>query len=99
MKKEDFVVAVGIVERMDKLQHTIFRLQEITNKKSYAIIASDYPSSSLTDETPLQYIVKLNMGEIATEVFIQDIMEYYINTLNLELNELIKSFDDIIEKI
>jgi len=99
MKKEEFDVAIGIVERMDKLQHTIFKLQDIMNKKSYAIIASDYPNSSLNDETPLQYIVKLNSGEIATEIFIQDIFEYYVNTLNLELNELRKSFDEIVEKI
>lgn len=99
MKKDDFDVAMGIVERMDKLQHTIFKLQEITNKKSYAIIASDYPNGRLDEDTPLQYIVKLNSGEIATEVFVQDILEYYVSTLNLELNELRKSFDELVEKI
>lgn len=99
MKRSDFDIAVGIAERMDKLEHTIFKLQEITNKNSYAIIASDYPHHKLDEETPLQYIVKLNSGEMATEVFVQDILEYYINTLNLELNELRKSFDDIVDKI
>lgn len=97
MNRDQFDIAVGIVERMDKLRNTIFNLQEIQNKKSYAIIASDYETGRLTEDTPLQYIVKLNESEIATEVFIQDILEYYINTLNLELNELTKNFEDILE--
>ena len=92
MKREDFDIAAGIVERMDKLEHSIFSLQEIMNNKSYAIIASN--DTKIDSQLP-EYIVKLNVGEIATEVFIQDILEYYVNTLNLELNELRKSLEDI----
>lgn len=92
MKREDFDIAAGIVERMDKLEHSIFCLQEIMNKKSYAIIASN--DNKIDNQLP-EYIVKLNPGEIATEVFIQDILEYYVNTLNLELNELRKSLEEI----
>ena len=92
MKRADFDIAAGIVERMDKLEHSIFCLQEIMNKKSYAIIASN--DTKIDSQLP-EYIVKLNVGEIATEVFIQDILEYYVNTLNLELNELRKSLEDI----
>jgi len=88
MKRDDFDVAAGIVDRMDKLENTIFNLQGIMNKKTYTIISSDDNGNEIS--------VKLNSNEIATEVFIQDILEYYINTLNLELNELRKSFEDII---
>jgi len=91
MKRADFDIAAGIVERMDKLEHTIFCLQEIMNKKSYTIIASN----EIKIDQLAEYIVNLNPGEIATEVFIQDILEYYVNTLNLELNELRKNLEDI----
>lgn len=94
MKREDFDIAAGIVERMDKLEHSIFCLQEIMNKKSYAIIASSKEDKIDNHSLP-EYFVKLNCGEIATEVFIQDILEYYVNTLNLELEELRKSLEEI----
>ena len=37
---------------------------------------------------------QLNEGEIATVVFSTDILELYVNTLNLELNDLVKSLED-----
>jgi hypothetical protein len=87
MKRDKFEIALPIVDRMDKLQKTIFELQEIQNKNSYKIIAYD------NDEN--ETVVELKNGNISTEVFIQDILEYYINTLNLELNELQKTFDEL----
>jgi ABC-type polysaccharide/polyol phosphate transport system ATPase subunit len=92
MKREQFDIAAGIVDRMDKLEKTIFKLQEIQNKKEYIIIASD---SSIRTDVLTNKVLELTEGEIATEVFVQDILEYYINTLNLELNELRKNFDEI----
>jgi hypothetical protein len=104
MERKDFDIAEGLVDRMDKLEKTIFDLQEIMNKKSYVICANnDYYShkpgtcgvQSYSSLEPAQHCVELNEGEIATVVFVQDILEYYINTLNLELNELRKTFDEI----
>jgi len=106
MKREQFDVAAPLIDRMDKLEKTIFKLQEIMNKKNYAILASDediiYVSNKLADVyssgeniEQKQYRVILDNGEIATEIFIQEILEYYINTLNLELNELRKSLEEI----
>lgn len=112
MKRENFDIAAGIVERMDKLKKTIFDLQGITNKKSFIIVASDndsvnkikyppklpfkIPEFDLSfDEKDDNILVNLNSDEIATIVFTQDILEYYINTLNLELEELRKSFEDL----
>lgn len=99
MKREQFDIAASIVDRMDKLENTIFKLQEIQNKKSYKIVASISDQIQMfgnngTNETSENF-VDLNAGEIATEVFIQDILEYYINILNLELDELRKSFESI----
>lgn len=93
MKRENFDIAAGIVQRMDILKQTIFDTQDIMKKKSFLIIASD--DNSIDKISKEQILVRLNSGEIATEVFIQDVLEYYINTLNLELEELIKSFEDL----
>lgn len=92
MNRKEFDVAAGIVERMDKLERKIFQLQEIMNKKSYTIIANDHDS---TIGLASNLKVELYPDEIATEVFIQDILPYYIDTLNLELDELRKSFEEI----
>lgn len=99
MNRKDFDVAAGIAERMDKLEKTIFALQAIMGKKSYKIIASTNNQVEMFGTNGISGIsevfVDLNASEIATEVFLQDILEYYINTLNLELDELRKSFEEI----
>jgi glutamine synthetase len=92
MNRKQFDVAAGIAERIDKLEKTIFDLEKIKNKKSYKIVAQMGITGPL--EVPQSW-VELNEGEIATEVFIQDVLDYYINTLNLELDELRKSFEEI----
>jgi hypothetical protein len=42
MKREDFDIAAGIVDRMDKLEKTIFKLEEIRYKQEFTIIAKKY---------------------------------------------------------
>lgn len=95
MKREQFEIAAVLFDRMDKLEKTIFKLQEIQNKKRYTITAYNEPVHTSGDLSSNSNMVELNEGEIATEVFIQDILEYYINTLNLELDELRKSFEEL----
>lgn len=82
MDRSTYDVAEHIVNRMDKLQKTIFELQELSDKKMYMISSGDK-------------IVALNEGEVATEVFIQGFFEYYIGLLNLELNELKQEFENL----
>ena len=91
MKREDFDIAAGIVDRMDKLEKTIFKLEEIRNKQEFTIIAKN-----TNDLSELQLCkVELLFDDLATVIFTQDILELFINTLNLELEELRKSFDEI----
>jgi len=90
MKRNDFDVAAGLVYRIDKIQKTIFELQSITKCDKFKIIGElSNINSQLRNE------VELNTGDISTEVFSQDILEYFINTLNLELNELRENFDNL----
>ena len=96
MNRKEFDVAAGLVERIDKLEKTIFQLESLKDRKSYKIVAPmDIIVSPTGGASGGQIWVELNEGEIATEVFIQDVLEYYINTLNLELDELRKSFEEI----
>jgi len=94
MNRKEFDVAAGIAERMDKLEKTIFGLQEIQNKKTFKILATN---ESEFAEVPVEGECEVNLreNEIATEVFIQGTLQYYIDNLNLELNELRKSFEEI----
>ena len=96
MNRKDFDIAATLVERIDKLERTIFGLQEMLNKKSFQIVASDFSIGEIISNLDKkESIVYLNPNEIATEVFVQDILQYYIDTLNLELEELRKSFEEI----
>jgi hypothetical protein len=88
MKREDFDVAAGIVDRMDKLEKTIFKLEEIRYKQEFTISARNIADLSICK-------VELLFDDLATVVFTQDILELFINTLNLELEDLRKSFEEI----
>ena len=96
MNRKEFDVAATLVERMDKLEKTIFGLEEIKDMKIYKITASDAPLGYASTNSEYKILeVNLNPNEIATEVFIQNILQYYIDNLNLELNELRKDFEEI----
>ena len=96
MNRKEFDVAAGIAERMDKLEKTIFELESLKDKKSFKIVAPlgivTLPNGGASSG---QIWVELKEDEIATEVFLQGILQYYIDNLNLELNELRKSFEEI----
>lgn len=90
MKRETAELAAAIVDRVDKLEKTLLELQNITNKKSYKILAYDN-----INQPSIPIEVKLEEYSIAKEVFSQDILEYYINTLNLELEEELKKLEEL----
>ena len=87
MNRDNANLVAQIVDRITKLEKTIFELQNLTYNNTFIITGSN-------ENGQLFNTVKLNANEIATVVFTQDILELYINTLNLELNELIKSLEE-----
>jgi len=86
MKRETADIASAIIDRINKLEKTILQLQNITNYSDYSIVAEKF---GFRDE------VKLASGTISNAVFTQDILEYFINTLNLELEEEEKKLDEL----
>lgn len=78
MERGSAEIASNIIDRINKLEDIILKLETIRNKKIYSIIASD-------DNINIR--IDLNDSIIANEVFSQEILEFYINTLNLELME------------
>lgn len=102
MRREDFDIAAGLVYRIDKLEKTIFKLEQIKNCNNFKIIGENYIVNNMTTAmattSTVTTSIELNSGDIATEVFSQDILDYYTNTLNLELNELRVSLDIIFPK-
>jgi hypothetical protein len=89
MNRDNAILVAGIVDRITKLEKTIFEVQQLLDKDTFTIIGSH----SMTDSPVSNIVVSLNHDEIATVVFTQDIIELYINTLNLELCELIKELE------
>ena len=91
MKIEDFDVAAGLVYRIDKLEKTIFKLNDLKiNSNKFKIIGENSMEINFN-----KIEIELNTGDISTEVFSQDILEYFINTLNLELNEMRDNFNEL----
>jgi len=89
MKRNDFEVAAGLLYRINNTEKTIFELQAINKCNEFKIIGINSINGFRVGD------VELNTGDISTEVFSQDILEYFINTLNLELNELRENFDKL----
>jgi len=87
MNRDNALLVANIVDKITKLEKTIFDVQRLTNKRSFIIKGSE---PGIIGEKE----IVLNEGEIATVVFSTDILDLYINTLNLELNELVKSLEE-----
>lgn len=92
MKREIFDIAAGLVERIDKLEKIIFKIQEISHKKNFEIRGFN---SMVDNDVNLNNSIFLNDCDLATEIFIENFFEFYINNLNLELDELRKSLEDL----
>jgi len=91
MNRDNAQIVASIVERIDKLEKTIFKLQNLSNKTSFTITGVN---NMMSTTNAGEISVELNVGEIATVVFAQDILELFINTLNLELDELVKKLEE-----
>ena len=89
MNRDNALLVAGIVDRITKLEKTIFEVQQLLDKDMFTITGSH----SMTNSPVSGIVVNLNPNEIATVVFVQDIIELYINTLNLELCELVKELE------
>lgn len=96
MNRDNALIVAGLVDRITKLEKTIFKLQEIMNKESFKIIAVEKQDEKYSNKTyEIETVVELHSGDIATVVFTQDVLQFYIDTLNLELNDLLNELDEI----
>lgn len=87
MNRDNALLVANIVDKITKLEKTIFDVQHLMSKRSFTIKGFEPGIIGGVE-------VELKEGEIATVVFSTDILELYVNTLNLELNELVKSLED-----
>ena len=87
MNRDNALLVANIVDKITKLEKTIFEVQGLMNLRAFTIKGCIPGINGIRN-------VELNDGEIATVVFATDILELYINTLNLELNELVRSLED-----
>lgn len=88
MKKENFDIASGLIDRIDKLEKMIFNLQDLSKCKYFTIIGDTKNDSDIGNIT-----INLKSNEMATEIFVDNILEYYIGILNIELQELRNDFE------
>ena len=88
MNRDNALLVANIVDKITKLEKTIFDVQNLTDKTSFTIKGYNRYIGVVDSE------IQLNEGEVATVVFSTDILELYINTLNLELNDLVKSLEE-----
>lgn len=94
MKRENYEIASGLVDRIDNLEKTIFSLQDLSKCKQFTIIG-DAKNSDDENNDVFTTTINLDSNEMATEIFVETFLEYYIGLLNLELNELRKEFDEL----
>ena len=88
MNRDNAEIVAGLIDRINKLEKSIFSLQSFLDKDSYKIFGYDSTNESNVSE------LILNKDEISTVVFNQDIVQLYIDTLNLELNELVRKLEE-----
>lgn len=91
MNRDNALLVAGIVDRITKLEKTILELEQLKYRETFIITGK---AKHIGCYTYSETVVELNIDEIATVVFTQDILELYISTLNLELCELVKSLEE-----
>ena len=94
MNRSDATVVASIVDKIEKIENVIFKLESIKDKKSYIIASSDEDEINIKD-IKLEDCLVLNLNNISTEIFKQSVLEFLIDTLNLELKDLIEELDKI----
>jgi hypothetical protein len=86
MNRDNANIIASIVDRIDKIEKTIFNLEGLKNCESFEI--KGYKSGE-----DIKF-VELKDIDVSTAIFEQDVIQFYIDTLNLELNELVKKLED-----
>ena len=94
MNRSDANIVASIVDKIEKIENVIFKLESIKDKKSYIIASSDEDEINIKD-IKLEDCLVLNLNNISTEIFKQSVLEFLIDTLNLELKDLIEELDKI----
>lgn len=87
MNRDNAELIASLVDRITKIEKVIFKLEDLKKCDSFNIIGHVSTSPSIN------YSVDLNSSEIPTAIFTQDIVQLYIDTLNLELIELVKKLE------
>lgn len=85
MNRDNAKIIASLVDRIDKIEKTIFNLEKLKCCESFKIIGNK--------KGEIDKLVELNDNDISTAIFEQDIIQFYIDTLNLELNELVKKLE------
>lgn len=93
MKRENFDIASGLIDRIDKLEKMIFDLQDLSKCKYFTIIGDT--KNAVSDSGIGNITINLMSNEMTTEIFVDNILEYYIGILNIELQELRNDFESL----
>lgn len=86
MNRDNAELIAILIDKITKIENVLFKLDELKASDSFIIrgFKGDKDHSS----------VELPFNEVTTAVFSQDIIQLYVDTLNLELSELIKKLEE-----
>ena len=86
MKEDLAKKAASLIERIEELEKTIFKLEELKAGTNFKI-------TSVVKAKQIQ--VEFPTGKLSSEIFQQNILNYTIDNFNIELKELKQELDDL----
>lgn len=94
MREDIAKKAASLLERIENLEVTIFKLEQIKNGISFklsGVVMNKSKTSSKTGEIKIEF----PEGKLSSEIFKQNIISYTIDNFNVELEELKQELEDL----
>lgn len=88
MRYDTAIVASSLIERINDVEGVILKLEKIKESANFKLIGYD-------DDYEKELSIEFKKGHLSTEIFKQNIIEYTINNLNIELVELRNELEEL----
>lgn len=83
--------AASLLERISELENVILKLEQISHGRSFKLTTILFDHHGGAEEI----MVEFKEGKMATEIFQQNILQYAIDNLNIELGELKEELENL----
>lgn len=91
MKSDIAKKAASLIERIEDLERVVLELERMRDARDFKISAVIVDQKHGAEEIDIEF----KNGDLSTEIFQQNILDYTINNFNVELNEFRQELEEL----